>query len=239
MPLGQSKACPYYTIPYTIPYHTIPYPYHAIYRTKASHAMPCHIIQYHIIPYHARQYYSLPTIPHHTAPLLAKLRYVVLHIVTPRVQLAFWTNCPRVRSCTTGILLFSSTREPTARGRLCNAHFGTEWQSNTCMRLVCTLQEAAKHASRVQQVVDTLEGFVDPFDLDVFSPYVATNLNRQLQRCGVSKSAANTCLRARTTRINVGTRACSCIRTRIHDISTHEHSRVISTYRDTNIDSAT
>ncbi|XP_048583380.1 conserved oligomeric Golgi complex subunit 1 isoform X2 [Nematostella vectensis] len=40
-------------------------------------------------------------------------------------------------------------------------------------------------SDRLQTVVDTLEGFVDPFDLDVFSPHITRNLTRQLQRCGV------------------------------------------------------
>ena len=39
--------------------------------------------------------------------------------------------------------------------------------------------------NRLDQVMDTLESCVDPFDLDVFSPHISTNLNRQLQRCGV------------------------------------------------------
>lgn len=45
--------------------------------------------------------------------------------------------------------------------------------------------EGCELSNRLEQVVDTLEGCVDPFDLDVFSPHMATNLNRQLQRCGV------------------------------------------------------
>lgn len=45
--------------------------------------------------------------------------------------------------------------------------------------------EGSELSNRLEQVVDTLEGCVDPFDLDVFSPHMATNLTRQLQRCGV------------------------------------------------------
>lgn len=46
-------------------------------------------------------------------------------------------------------------------------------------------EEASEFSDRREQLVDALENRVDPFDLDVFSPYMATNLNRQLQRCGV------------------------------------------------------
>lgn len=43
----------------------------------------------------------------------------------------------------------------------------------------------SEFSRRLENVTDALEGCVDPFDLDVFSPHVATNLNRQLQKCGV------------------------------------------------------
>ena len=46
-------------------------------------------------------------------------------------------------------------------------------------------REDSEFCGRLEDVVDTLEGCVDPFDLDVFTPYMATNLTRQLQRCGV------------------------------------------------------
>lgn len=45
--------------------------------------------------------------------------------------------------------------------------------------------DASEFSNRREQVLDALESCVDPFDLDVFTPYIATNLNRQLQRCGV------------------------------------------------------
>ena len=45
--------------------------------------------------------------------------------------------------------------------------------------------EDDEFSNRREQVVDALESCVDPFDLDVFSPHITTNLNRQLQRCGV------------------------------------------------------
>lgn len=45
--------------------------------------------------------------------------------------------------------------------------------------------EGSEFTNRLEKVLDALESCVDPFDLDVFSPYIATNLNKQLQRCGV------------------------------------------------------
>ena len=45
--------------------------------------------------------------------------------------------------------------------------------------------ESSGFPDRLDLVADTLESCVDPFDLDVFSPHISTNLNRQLQRCGV------------------------------------------------------
>ena len=41
-------------------------------------------------------------------------------------------------------------------------------------------------SKRLEHVIDTLESCIDPFDLDVFSPHMITNVNRQLQKCGVS-----------------------------------------------------
>lgn len=35
-------------------------------------------------------------------------------------------------------------------------------------------------------MIDRLEEQVDPFDLDVFSPYIQANLIKQAQRCSVS-----------------------------------------------------
>jgi hypothetical protein len=39
---------------------------------------------------------------------------------------------------------------------------------------------------RVERIIDELEGMVDPFDLDVFTPYMKNHLTRQTQRCHVS-----------------------------------------------------
>ena len=35
-------------------------------------------------------------------------------------------------------------------------------------------------------LIEELQSFVDPFDLDVFQPYIAANLKRQLMRSTVS-----------------------------------------------------
>ncbi|XP_009075865.1 PREDICTED: conserved oligomeric Golgi complex subunit 1, partial [Acanthisitta chloris] len=43
----------------------------------------------------------------------------------------------------------------------------------------------SKHDSRIEQVIDFLEGHIDPFDLDVFTPHLNTNLNRLVQRTSV------------------------------------------------------
>ena len=48
--------------------------------------------------------------------------------------------------------------------------------------------EGSEISKRLEQIEDALESCVDPFDLDVFSPHMATNLNRQLQRCGVCRT---------------------------------------------------
>ena len=53
--------------------------------------------------------------------------------------------------------------------------------------------ESSEFPDRLDQVTDTLESCVDPFDLDVFSPHISTNLNRQLQRCGVCVTINTSC----------------------------------------------
>ncbi|XP_071429440.1 conserved oligomeric Golgi complex subunit 1 isoform X2 [Pithys albifrons albifrons] len=42
-----------------------------------------------------------------------------------------------------------------------------------------------KHDSRLEKVIDFLEGHIDPFDLDVFTPHLNSNLNRLVQRTSV------------------------------------------------------
>ncbi|NXE14377.1 COG1 protein, partial [Lophotis ruficrista] len=42
-----------------------------------------------------------------------------------------------------------------------------------------------KHDSRTEKVTDFLEGHIDPFDLDVFTPHLNSNLNRLVQRTSV------------------------------------------------------
>lgn len=41
-------------------------------------------------------------------------------------------------------------------------------------------------ACRIEKVTDFLEGHIDPFDLDVFTPHLNSNLNRLVQRTSVS-----------------------------------------------------
>jgi len=53
--------------------------------------------------------------------------------------------------------------------------------------------ERCDFADRLDQVTDSLESCVDPFDLDVFSPHISTNLNRQLRRCGVCVTIGTSC----------------------------------------------
>ncbi|CAB4014356.1 spectrin beta chain, non-erythrocytic 1 isoform X1 [Paramuricea clavata] len=43
----------------------------------------------------------------------------------------------------------------------------------------------SSYKSRFEKIVEELEDIVDPFDLNVFSPYISSNLNKHLQRCGV------------------------------------------------------
>ena len=38
----------------------------------------------------------------------------------------------------------------------------------------------------MDRMIDTLEGYVDPFDLDVFSPFIQTTLSKHTHRCAVS-----------------------------------------------------
>lgn len=40
---------------------------------------------------------------------------------------------------------------------------------------------------RIEKVADSLEAFIDPFDLDVFTPHLNSNLNRLVQRTSVSQ----------------------------------------------------
>ncbi|XP_046839334.1 conserved oligomeric Golgi complex subunit 1-like isoform X2 [Xenia sp. Carnegie-2017] len=41
------------------------------------------------------------------------------------------------------------------------------------------------YKARFEKIIEQLEDIVDPFDLNVFSPYLNSNLNKHLQRCGV------------------------------------------------------
>lgn len=46
--------------------------------------------------------------------------------------------------------------------------------------------DAADLTKATQDIVMQLEGFIDPFDLDVFKPHLSRNLDRHHQRCSVS-----------------------------------------------------
>ncbi|NXD62030.1 COG1 protein, partial [Eolophus roseicapillus] len=48
-----------------------------------------------------------------------------------------------------------------------------------------TKPSSIKHDSRMEKVIDFLEGHIDPFDLDVFTPHLNSNLNRLVQRTSV------------------------------------------------------
>lgn len=39
---------------------------------------------------------------------------------------------------------------------------------------------------RIEKMTDRLEALIDPFDLDVFTPHLNSNLNRLVQRTSVS-----------------------------------------------------
>ena len=53
-----------------------------------------------------------------------------------------------------------------------------------CMYATLTLQD--KVSARLKCLMEQLQNCVDPFDLDVFTPYIQAHLHRQLQRSNVS-----------------------------------------------------
>uniref|UniRef100_A0A7N4Q190 Conserved oligomeric Golgi complex subunit 1 n=1 Tax=Sarcophilus harrisii TaxID=9305 RepID=A0A7N4Q190_SARHA len=52
----------------------------------------------------------------------------------------------------------------------------------------------SKQDSRIEKVTDFLEGLIDPFDLDVFTPHLNSNLNRLVQRTSVSQFRSKLCV---------------------------------------------
>lgn len=46
---------------------------------------------------------------------------------------------------------------------------------------------------RIEKVIDFLEGHIDPFDLDVFTPHLNSNLNRLVQRTSVGAGLQEGC----------------------------------------------
>ena len=62
----------------------------------------------------------------------------------------------------------------------------------TCSTFFLYLQAHSKKlTSQIQSVVDELETHVDPFDLDVFAPYIRDRLARQTQRANVRSVPLN------------------------------------------------
>ena len=64
--------------------------------------------------------------------------------------------------------------------------------SHVSLRTHCTMYAQGELAERVKRLVEQLQNCVDPFDLDVFSPYIQSNLHRQLQRSSVSHTYVHT-----------------------------------------------
>ena len=62
---------------------------------------------------------------------------------------------------------------------------------HTCITFVYLQAHSKKLTSQIQSVVDELETHVDPFDLDVFAPYIRDHLARQTQRANVSSLPLN------------------------------------------------
>lgn len=44
---------------------------------------------------------------------------------------------------------------------------------------------------RIEKQIDVLESYIDPFDLDVFTPHLNSNLNHLVQRTSVSSKGEN------------------------------------------------
>lgn len=53
------------------------------------------------------------------------------------------------------------------------------------IRFVASLTDSRCFTERIQSICEKLESFVDPFDLDVFSPYLQNHLRRCVKRCAV------------------------------------------------------
>ena len=58
------------------------------------------------------------------------------------------------------------------------------------------MQASKLFQRRSQQVVEGLEEHVDPFDLDVFSPYLQANIMKATQRSAVSLCVCEGCFHA-------------------------------------------
>ncbi|XP_066499046.1 conserved oligomeric Golgi complex subunit 1 [Hoplias malabaricus] len=75
---------------------------------------------------------------------------------------------------------------PITQNRALQMLFDVRFLSSTlCTRLDEGKSSRSQQDPRVQQVCDSLESHIDPFDLDVFTPHLNSNLNRLTQRTSV------------------------------------------------------
>lgn len=71
---------------------------------------------------------------------------------------------------------------------------------------------------RIEKVIDFLEGHIDPFDLDVFTPHLNSNLNRLVQRTSVGSRAG-------------GEQGCQCLTGQLGCLQTPQISTGTSLHR--------
>ena len=62
---------------------------------------------------------------------------------------------------------------------------------------------------------------MDPFDLNVFSPYISSNLNKHLQRCGVSSYPLVTLLEASVAKCFLPLRSAFDSQLELHNLTPH------------------
>lgn len=63
--------------------------------------------------------------------------------------------------------------------------FRCQFSSSLTATVFC-IQDSKAYQKRAKAVVNSLEEVVDPFDLDVFSPFIQQHLSKQAQRSAVS-----------------------------------------------------
>lgn len=74
---------------------------------------------------------------------------------------------------------------PLTQNRALQLLFDLRYLSNTLGGRVDESRPPSQHDPRIQEACDWLEGFIDPFDLDVFTPHMNANLGRLSQRTAV------------------------------------------------------